>query len=257
MGMWGLESVEGFEGVHGGFGFGKRNVEGEMILEFAEALNFVVANTWFKKNEGRLITYEVPGKCRNVIDYILIRKSERKPIRDVKVIRQEQCIPKHKLIICVLDLKEGLNKHKMEFVKRYKVWKLRDDVTAGIFKERVQTRAALVVEKPAGVEDVWKTFEECLIEEAVEVCGKTRGMRRHKEYWWWNEEIAALVKENQRLFKLLKGPKKCRKRCRCKKTGWCKISMDTESRKQEYYPARGAAKRAIFKAKNAERKKFL
>ena len=48
--------VEGFEGVHGGFGFGKRNVEGEMILEIADAWNFVVANTWFKKNEGRLIT---------------------------------------------------------------------------------------------------------------------------------------------------------------------------------------------------------
>ena len=35
MGMWGLE---GFEGVHGGFWFGKRNVEGEMILEFADVL---------------------------------------------------------------------------------------------------------------------------------------------------------------------------------------------------------------------------
>ena len=34
--------VEGFEGVHGGFGFGKRNVEGEMILEFADAWNFVL-----------------------------------------------------------------------------------------------------------------------------------------------------------------------------------------------------------------------
>ena len=33
-------------------------------------------------------------------------------------------------------------------------------------------------------------------------------------------------------------------------------SMDTESRKQEYYRARGAAKRAIFKVKDAERKKF-
>ena len=32
--------------------------------------------------------------------------------------------------------------------------------------------------------------------------------------------------------------------------------MDMESRKQEYYRARGAAKRAIFKAKNTERKKF-
>ena len=72
-------------------------------------------------------------------------------------------------------------------------------------------------------------------------------------------------------IKLLKGPKECRKWCRCKKTGRRKIyrhgkearsmehlecSMDMESRKQEYYRARGAAKRATFKAKNAERKKF-
>ena len=33
-------------------------------------------------------------------------------------------------------------------------------------------------------------------------------------------------------------------------------SMDMESRNQENYRARGAAKRAIFKAKEAERKKF-
>ena len=71
----------------------------------------------------------------------------------------------------------------MKFVKRSKVWKLRDAVT-GIFKERVQTRAALIVEKPAGVEDVWKNFKECLIEEAIKVCGETRGMRRYKESWW-------------------------------------------------------------------------
>ena len=111
----------------------------------------------------------------------------------------------------------------MEFVKRCKVWKLRDDVTAGISKKRVQTRAALVVEKPVDVKEVWKNFKECLIEEAIEVCGETRGMRRHKESWWWNEEIAALVKEKKRLFKLLKGHKKCRKGCRCEKTGRHKI----------------------------------
>ena len=65
-----------------------------------------------------------------------------------------------------------------------------------------------------GVKEVWKNFKECLIEEAIEVCGETRGIQRHQESWWWNEEIAALVKEEQRLFKLLKGPKKCRKGCR-------------------------------------------
>ena len=61
--------------VHGEFGFGKRNVEGEMILEFADTLNFAVAITRYKKNEGRLITYEIHRKCRTVIDYILFRKS--------------------------------------------------------------------------------------------------------------------------------------------------------------------------------------
>ena len=92
-------------------------------------------------------------------------------------------------------------------------------------------------------------------------------MRRHKEFWWWNEEIAASVKEKQRLFKLLKGPRKCRKGCRCGKTGRRKMcrrrrkarSMDQVQPghgKQEYYRGRGAAKRAIFKAKNAERMNF-
>ena len=37
----------------------------------------------------RLITYEIPGKCRTVIDYFLIRKNYRELTRDVKVIRQE------------------------------------------------------------------------------------------------------------------------------------------------------------------------
>ena len=35
--------IDGFEGVHGGFGFGKRNVEG--VLETADALNLAVLNT--------------------------------------------------------------------------------------------------------------------------------------------------------------------------------------------------------------------
>ena len=41
--------VDGFEGVHGGYGFGRRNVDGEMLLEFADTLDFTIVNTWFKK----------------------------------------------------------------------------------------------------------------------------------------------------------------------------------------------------------------
>ena len=33
-----------FEGVHGGSSFGRRNVDGEMLLEFADALDFAIVN---------------------------------------------------------------------------------------------------------------------------------------------------------------------------------------------------------------------
>jgi hypothetical protein len=40
---------DGYERLHWGFGFGKRNKEGDGILEFCEALYLVLGNTLFKK----------------------------------------------------------------------------------------------------------------------------------------------------------------------------------------------------------------
>ena len=44
--------MAGYERVHGGKGYGVRNTEGEMLLEFADAMELVVLNTWFTKNES-------------------------------------------------------------------------------------------------------------------------------------------------------------------------------------------------------------
>ena len=106
------KDVEGFDGVHGGMGFGSRNVEGEMLLEFADVCNLAVANTWFKKDIGRLITYE-SGDSRTVVDYILIRKAERKWVRNVNVIPDEACLQQHKLLVCMLNLRESVKKREI------------------------------------------------------------------------------------------------------------------------------------------------
>ena len=96
-GHFGVEVV-GFEGVHGGYGFGRRNVDGEMLLEFADALDFAIVNTWFKKEVRKMI------------------------------------IKQHKLLICVLDLKEKLVRPKVKFMKRCKEWKLKEAETEGIIR---------------------------------------------------------------------------------------------------------------------------
>ena len=56
------EDAEGYEEVHGGKGFGVRNVEGEMVLEFAVARELIVVNTWFEKEESRKVSYDSGGE---------------------------------------------------------------------------------------------------------------------------------------------------------------------------------------------------
>ena len=53
--------------------------------------------------------------------------------------------------------------------------------TRDIFNERVQARADLIRKEPGDVEKVRKDLKECFLEEAVGVCGETRGIARRKE----------------------------------------------------------------------------
>ena len=62
-------SSEGYEGIHGGRGYGTRNKEGDRILEFGNATDMVVLNTMFDKRNSRLITYQSGGHSTQ-IDYI-------------------------------------------------------------------------------------------------------------------------------------------------------------------------------------------
>ena len=51
--------IDGFESVHGGYGIGKRNVEGRRLLELCDEKDLWVGNTWFQKKEQRKIAYSI------------------------------------------------------------------------------------------------------------------------------------------------------------------------------------------------------
>ena len=89
--------VEGFEGVHGENGVGKRIAKGR-LLEFCDEKALCVANTWFY-NEKRKITFSVGG-CETKIDVVLVMKKYRKDVTDVKVISWEL---RHWLVVVDLN----------------------------------------------------------------------------------------------------------------------------------------------------------
>ena len=68
--------ANGFHEAHGNFGYGTRNAEGKRILEFAEAMEYVVTSTLFKKRQSHLVTYESGGN-KTAVDMILIKREHK------------------------------------------------------------------------------------------------------------------------------------------------------------------------------------
>jgi len=101
----------GYDGTHGGFGYGCRNADGSRILEFADGLNFVICNALFRKQEAKVVTY-VAGPVKSTVDYIMVRQEDKAKVRNVKVISSEECVPVHKLLVIDMWFKATKTWHR-------------------------------------------------------------------------------------------------------------------------------------------------
>ena len=101
--------ANGYKGVHGVYGYGLRNKEGDHILKFAVAHNFVVGNSYFTKEDNQLIIYQ-SGGISSRIDYILVRRSDFRLVRGIKVIPGEEVVTQHRMLVS--DMKWKFTKRK-------------------------------------------------------------------------------------------------------------------------------------------------
>ena len=143
-----------------------------------------------QQGRTKKITYE-SGGCKTVVDYILVRESDRAKLKDVKVIPGEACIQQHKLLVSVAHLGAKINKKRKEFVSRQKVWRLKEPDIQRRFVEKVQ--ASESSRDAEGLENIWTGLKDCLLQATEEVCGRTKGLTRHTATWWWNKDVAKLV----------------------------------------------------------------
>ncbi|XP_057295456.1 uncharacterized protein LOC130623926 [Hydractinia symbiolongicarpus] len=147
----------------------------------------VVCNTSFSKRQSRLITYE-SGACKTQIDYFLVRKSDKKVMKDVKVISGEERISQHRLLVCDIILK-SVKEAKGKYRPCRKVRRLKEDIVARQFSAKLQQLARNGQCDSDNVESTWTTLKNCLLEASVDTCGWMKGPARHRQTWWWNNEV--------------------------------------------------------------------
>ena len=225
---------DGFEEVHGGNGYGSRNIEGEMLLEFAEARQLVVLNTMFRKDDAKKVTYESGGN-KSQIDYMLVRKVDRKLVYDVKVIPGEACVTQHKLLVGVMTTKPAVPIRKV-FVSKCRVWKLREPKIRKLFSMGVKEK--LVGSSERDGNEAWIEMRECLNKVADRVCGRTKVARKRRETRFWGDEIDRLVKDKRKKF-------------------LAQHRTGQEVDKEAYRVAKRAVKKAVAGAKDDERCEFI
>ena len=111
-----------------------------MILKFGDAVGMVVCNTFFTKEDSKLITYQ-SGDNKRMIDYLMVKKTDRCLVKDVKVISSEECVPQHRMVIGRLVIPMKPQKKKIvKFVPKPRVWKLKDEETARLFTHEMAAR---------------------------------------------------------------------------------------------------------------------
>ncbi|KAK3530583.1 hypothetical protein QTP86_028838 [Hemibagrus guttatus] len=174
------------EEVMGKFGVRERNLEGQMVVDFAKRMDMAVVNTYLQKREEHRMTYKSGGR-RTQVDYILCRRGNLKEISDCKVVVGESVARQHRMVVCRMTLMVCKTKtSKIEIGKKTKWWKLKKEEFCEEFRQKLRQALGGQVVLP----DDWETTAEVIRETGRKVLGVSSGRRKEdKETWWWNEEV--------------------------------------------------------------------
>ena len=223
----------GFDGVHGGFGFGERNGGGVSLLDFAKAFELVIANSYFPKRENHLVTFR-STVAKTQIDYLLLRKVDRVICKDCKVIPSENISTQHRLLVMDIEIKR--DKRKKVLYDRPRIrWGGLTPVLSRNMGEKLSSVGAW--SSSGDVNKMWDMTAGCIREVATEVLGVSRGaFGRRQGDWWWNEEVQDKVKAKKVAY-----------------TKWleCMDDDDKQRLKDIYKSTRTEAKSAVTSAKTA------
>ncbi|KAK3524337.1 hypothetical protein QTP70_027959 [Hemibagrus guttatus] len=167
------------EEVMGKFGVKERNLEGQMVVDFAKRMDMAVVNTYFQKREEHRVTYKSGGR-RTQVDYILCRRGNLKEISDCKVVVGESVARQHRMVVCRMTLMVCKKKKRSEIEKKTKWWKLKKEECCAEFRQKLRQALGGQVVLP----DDWETTAEVIRETGRKVLGVSSGRRKEDKETW-------------------------------------------------------------------------
>ena len=161
------EGNNGDEECMGRHGLGKRNNQGQAVVDFAKRRELAITNTYFVKKPAHRVTYSSGGHSSQV-DYIMVRRQRIKEMVDTKVVVGESVAKQHRIVVSAIIIWTKWRKAP-KLVKRIKRWKLMDSKVNNKFKMEVIESGIL-----SGQED-WQRIAEMIWSISRRELGETSG----------------------------------------------------------------------------------
>ncbi|XP_075111763.1 uncharacterized protein LOC107824137 [Nicotiana tabacum] len=195
-------SAGGYTEVHGGFDFGEQNREDISLLDFAKAFDLVIANSSFTKRDEHLVTYQ-SSVAKIQIDYLLLRRCDRRLCEDCKVIPGETLSTQHRLLVIDICIRIRRKKRSVQGRSRIRWGALTKDKA----KELEGRLSAMGAWRSSGdANTMWSTTADCIRKAAREVLEISTGHNgSHKRDCWWNAIVQGKVEAKKAAYLRLVG----------------------------------------------------
>ena len=179
------------------YGYGDQNDDGVALLDLCKNQCLKVANTYFRKDREKLITYK-SGDAATQLDLVLCRPRSDLRLVDCKAIPGEECLTQHRLVRADFEIK-GIWKKQWKGSKKLKVWKLKDENIQREFAREVAVGSA-------SFNGTWEEAESIMLQACEKTCGRTKGKRGlERETWWWSEDVERSIEEKKLAYKVWQG----------------------------------------------------
>ncbi|XP_071150111.1 craniofacial development protein 2-like [Mytilus edulis] len=190
---------EGHENFMGRHGIGRRNENGENLLDICQRNNLVITGTIFPHKDKHKVTWISPNKkTENQIDHYLVTRQHSTSILDTRSMKGADIGSNHELLKCKLRIK--LKKYKIVTVtsrKRFDTTTLQRPEIRKAFSIELKNRFQLVEE----LEDI-KTFWEDERRQLKERINNSRSERvknnLHAKYSDKDKEVKKSMRNDKR-----------------------------------------------------------
>lgn len=145
--------------IMGKYGYGKRNKQGERLIEYALEYKLSITNTFFKKKPSKKWTWQSPDeKVKNEIDFILTNMP--KLVTDCEVINNIEFPSDHRLVRTTLQLILP-KKSRIKFNNIPRIPETEMEITN--FRNCLNSRIEAKIEGITNVQNYYDVIEEAIL----------------------------------------------------------------------------------------------